>query len=129
MTEHRIILANSSRLLREMLNRILRKKGNLRVIREISGQEDLPDAIQQDDAEWLILSLPEDENMPEWVDVYMLEHPALRVLTVSPDGGRIKLKWLESHEEDLVDPSLEDLILVLEREPMPSAERLTTGRR
>ena len=117
MTKQRIILANSSRLLREMLNRILRKTDSLKVVREISDQKELPDAIQQDDAEWLIMSLPEDEKMPEWVDVYMMEHPSLHILTVSPDGGRVRLRWLESHEEDLVDPSLDDLILVLEREP------------
>lgn len=117
MTKQRIILANSSRLLREMLNRILRKTDSLKVVREVSDQKELPDAIQQDDAEWLIMSLPEDEKMPEWVDVYMMEHPSLHILTVSPDGGRVRLRWLESHEEDLVDPSLDDLILVLEREP------------
>jgi DNA-binding NarL/FixJ family response regulator len=117
MTKQRIILANSSRLLREMLNRILRKTDSLKVVREVSDQKDLPDAIQQDDAEWLIMSLPEDEKMPEWVDVYMMEHPSLHILTVSPDGGRVRLRWLESHEEDLVDPSLDDLILVLEQDP------------
>lgn len=116
MTKQRIILANSSRLLREMLNRILRKTDSLKVVREVSDQKELPDAIQQDDAEWLIMSLPEDEKMPEWVDVYMMEHPSLHILTVSPDGGRVRLRWLESHEEDLVDPSLDDLILVLERD-------------
>jgi hypothetical protein len=62
------------------------------------------------------MSLPEDEKMPEWVDVYMMEHPSLHILTVSPDGGRVRLRWLESHEEDLIDPSLDDLILVLERD-------------
>jgi DNA-binding NarL/FixJ family response regulator len=117
MTKQRIILANSSRLLREMLNRILRKTDSLKVVREVSDQKELPDAIQQDDAEWLIMSLPEDEKMPEWVDVYMMEHPSLHILTVSPDGGRVRLRWLESHEEDLIDPSLADLILVLERDP------------
>lgn len=117
MTKQRIILANSSRLLREMLNRILRKTDSLKVVREVSDQKELPEAIQQDDAEWLIMSLPEDEKMPEWVDVYMMEHPSLHILTVSPDGGRVRLRWLESHEEDLVDPSLDELILVLERDP------------
>lgn len=117
MTKQRIILANSSRLLREMLNRILRKTDSLKVVREVSDQKDLPDVIQQDDAEWLIMSLPEDEKMPEWVDVYMMEHPSLHILTVSPDGGRVRLRWLESHEEDLVDPTLDDLILVLEQDP------------
>jgi len=35
MTEQRIILANGSRLLHEMLNRILYKTVNLKVVKEI----------------------------------------------------------------------------------------------
>lgn len=115
MSEHRIILANGSRLLREMLNRILRRTRGLSIVREVSDQNDLPAAIQEEEAEWLIMSLPEGGKVPEWVDVYMLDHPAIRVLTVSPDGGRVKLKWLECRERDLVDPSLDDLIHVIER--------------
>lgn len=117
MADQRIILANSSRLLREMLNRILRKTDNLKVVREVSDQKDLPGAIQQDAAEWLIMSLPEDEKMPEWVDVFLMEHPSLHILTMSPDGSRVRLRWLESHEKDLVNPSLDDLILALEGDP------------
>jgi len=36
---------------------------------------------------------------------------------VSTDGSKIKMKWLETREEDLGDPSLKDLIDILERDP------------
>lgn len=113
MSEQRIILANGSRLLHEMLNRILIKTGNLRVVQEINNHEHLPTAIETSDAEWVIMSLPADSSMPEWVDNYIVDHPHVRFMAVAADGSWVKTKWLESHEEELDNLSLRDLIHIL----------------
>lgn len=117
MPEQRIILANSSRLLREMLNRILLKTENLEVIQEVIDHDDLPAVIDQKEAEWIIMSLPADSHIPKWTDAYMHEHPFTRFMAVSADGSWIKMKWLESREEDLTDLSLKELIHILESNP------------
>jgi DNA-binding NarL/FixJ family response regulator len=113
MAKQRIILANNSRLLREMLNRILIKTVNLKVVQEITNHETLPTAIENSDAEWIILSLHVDDNLPEWTDTYIVDHPGARVMAVANDGSWVKMKWLESHEEELNNLSLEDLIHIL----------------
>ena len=51
MSKRRIILANSSRLLREMLNRILHKTENLEVVQEIKDHKQLPTEIEKSDAD------------------------------------------------------------------------------
>lgn len=117
MPEQRIILANGSRLLREMLNRILHKAEHLNVVKEVTDHRNLPSAIEQQDAEWVIVSLPTEDAAPGWIDTYMRRHPDIRFLTVSVDGSSIKMKWLESHEEDLSDLSLPELIHILEGDP------------
>ena len=113
MSEQRIILANSSRLLREMLNRILHKTENLEVIQEITDHKNLPTEIEKSDAEWVIMSLPGDHGIPEWVDHYIVDHPHVRFMAVANDGSWVKTKWLESHEEELDNLSLRDLIHIL----------------
>jgi DNA-binding NarL/FixJ family response regulator len=113
MPEQRIILANGSRLLREMLNRILLKTDNIDVIQEITNQETLPTSIENADAEWVVMSLPVDGAMPEWVEPYMVDHPHMRFMAVAADGSWVKTKWLESHEEDLNNLTLKDLINIL----------------
>jgi len=118
--EQRIILANGSRLLREMLNRILLKTEHLDVVQEVTDHENLPYAIEQQEAEWVIISLPDNNPAPEWIDAYMRQHPYVRFLTVSADGSLIKMKWLESHEEDLSDLSLKELINILESDSIHS---------
>lgn len=113
MSEQRIILANGSRLVREMLNRIIHKTENLEVVKEISNHEKLPDEIEKHDAEWVVMSLPVNRKIPEWVDNYIVDHPRVRFMAVANDGSWVKTKWLESHEEELDNLSLKDLIHIL----------------
>ncbi|HSM71033.1 MAG TPA: hypothetical protein VK851_05785 [Anaerolineales bacterium] len=114
MTDQRIILANDSRLIREMLNRILLKAEHLEVVQQVDDQGSLPDSIQQQDAEWIILSLSEDNKIPDWADDYIREHPLLRILTVSHDGSWVKMKRLDKREQDFVNLSLQELLNILE---------------
>lgn len=116
MSDQRIILANGSRLLREMLNRILRKSEHLDIV-QVADHHNLPSAIEQQEAEWVIVSLPTNNPAPDWIDTYMRQHPYVRFLTVSADGSLIKMKWLECHEEDVSDLSLPELIHILENNP------------
>jgi hypothetical protein len=113
MTEQRIILANGSRLVHDMLNRILLKTKNLRVVREIATHKKLPTEIDKVDAEWVIMSLPVDSQIPEWVGNYIVDHPRVRIMAVANDGSWVKTRWLESHEEELDNLSLKDLIHIL----------------
>jgi DNA-binding NarL/FixJ family response regulator len=117
MPEHvqqSIILINGSRLFRKMLNRILLKTNHFDVVQEISDRKKLPAAIEQLDAGWVIMSLPGDNKIPDWVDSYLRKHPFVRFLTISQDGSQVKMKWMESREEQINDPSLDDLIHVIE---------------
>lgn len=117
-TQQSIILTNGSRLVREMLNRILLKTQHFNVIQEISEYKNLPLAIEQHNVGWVIISLPQDDRALEWIDTFMMKHPLVRFLAVSPDGSHVKIKWMEQHEEKINNPSLEDLIQILESEPM-----------
>jgi len=117
MPEQRIVLANASRLMRDMLKRIIYKSNNLELIREITDPRDLPSMIEHTDPEWVIVSLSYDNGVPAWVDGYMADHPSVRFMAVATDGSKIKMKWLEVHEQELNGLSLNDLIHILENKP------------
>lgn len=120
MHEQRIVLANGSRLMREMLKRILFKSNRLEVVREVIDQKDLPAVIEHTQPEWVILSLPFDNGVPAWVDGFMAAHPSVRFMALAADGSRVKVKWLEVHEQELNGLSLNDLIKILENRPVDS---------
>lgn len=118
MSEQQIILANGSRLMREMLMRILHKSKTLEVVREVSDPKELPSVIEHTNPEWVILSLSFDNGVPAWVDTYMVSHPTVRFMALAADGSKIKMKWLEVHEQELNGISLNELIHILESKPV-----------
>ncbi len=118
MHEQRIVLANGSRLMRDMLKRILFKSNSLEVVREVIDPKELPGVIEHTQPEWVILSLSFDNGVPAWVDGYMASHPTVRFMALAADGSKIKLKWLEVHEQELNGLSLSDLIKILESRPV-----------
>jgi len=102
------------------------KDGQLQVVKEISDHHNLPSAIEKYDAEWVIVSLPNNQKVPAWVDEYMAEHPPVRFIAVSSDGSQVKIMWMESHEKNYDDLTLEDLIHILESKPSHAGARNST---
>jgi hypothetical protein len=117
MCAQRIILINGSRLLGDMLHNVIYRADHLETVQEVSSHEELPSAIERSEAEWVVMSLPFDKRIPDWVDRYIAKHPSMRFLAVFIGSGKVRLKWLEVHEEVLEDLSLDDLIHILEGHP------------
>ena len=120
MSEQRVILANGSRLLRDMLKRILYKSDKLQVVREVNDPRDLASVVEQVHPEWVIVSLSFDNRLPTWVDSFLISHPAIRFMALATDGSKIKVKWLDVHEQELSGISLADLLKILENKPVGS---------
>jgi chemotaxis response regulator CheB len=123
MRTQRIILVDDSRLLGEMLGTVIHKDAHLQTVRKVDGREDLPSAIEEFEAEWVVMTLPLETDIPAWVNHFMEEHPAMRFMAIFAGSGKIKMKWLESHEEEVEDVSLTDVLQILESDP----QRMTDG--
>lgn len=116
MSTKRVILANGSRLLRELLRRVISKADHLEVVQEIGDQADLPSAIERFEPEWVILSLPPESHEPEGMPAYAAEYPSVRFILISFDNRRITMRWQASVEEDLTNLSVRDFIHILEKD-------------
>lgn len=116
MTKKRIILADGSRLLREMLHHVINKVDHLEVVQELTGLEALHSTIAKYDPEWVLLSESYNKIMHTWINAYMADYPAVRFIFLSPESNSIKLKWHTSYEEDLTNLSLKDFIGILEKD-------------
>jgi chemotaxis response regulator CheB len=112
----RVILADGSRLLREMLHRVIDKANHLEVVQELPSADELRSAINRFDPEWVILSRPFNRHAHDWIDSCMADYPSVRFIFLSPDQNHIKMKWQMSYEEDLPDLSLKEFIQILERD-------------
>lgn len=116
MSTKRVMLANGSRLLRQMLHRVIDKAEHLQVVHEVSDNEELFSAIERFEPEWVILSLPFNDAAHGWMNSCIAEYPSVRFIFLSPDNSSIKMKWQASYEEDLTNFSLRDFIHILEKD-------------
>jgi DNA-binding NarL/FixJ family response regulator len=116
MSVKRVILANGSRLLREMLHRVINKADQLEVVQEVPNHEELPFAIERFDPAWVIVSLPENDPAHGQINDYIANYPSVRFIFLSPDDKNVRMKWQNSYEEDLTNLSLRDFIDFLEKD-------------
>jgi hypothetical protein len=99
-----------------MLRRVINKSDHLEMVREVSADGAFLFALEQVEAEWLILSISSDKTLPAWVDPYLTKYPFMRCLVMSAGSSRVKLKWQEE-EAELEDLSLKDVMYILEGDP------------
>lgn len=116
MSAQRVILVNSSRLLGDMLRRVINKSAHLEMMQEVSDDRAFLFPLEQVEAEWMILSLSSDKALPAWLNPYLAKHPSMRCLVISLGSSKVKLKWQEE-ETDLEDLSLKDVMYILEGLP------------
>jgi DNA-binding NarL/FixJ family response regulator len=113
MQVQQVILANESRLLREMLHRVIEKAPDLDVAGQTTDLTALPSLIEQTNAHWVIVPLLPDDAVPSEVESLLVQDPSVRVLAVAVDGSRLVAKWMESNEKQLDDISLQELLTIL----------------
>jgi len=116
----RVILANGSRLLREMLHRAIDKADQLEVVQEIPGWDELPLVLETFNPAWVIVAQPYRNQPHHRVDFCMEKFPSVRFIFLSPNEDNVKMKWQTFYEEEYSNLSLKDLIHILEKDLQPT---------
>ena len=114
----RIILANSSRLVRDMLEKTIKKTPGLELVSNVENLSEFPEALMRIEADWAIVLLPPDEQIPDLVEKAINEHHSMRFLLMGVDGSHARMMWNEPHEVALEEKSLPELLRLL-RQDLP----------
>jgi DNA-binding NarL/FixJ family response regulator len=110
MSEQRIILAHETKFLRTTLRRLITKANNLRVVAEVDNLDEIAHALAHTQADWMVLSLPEDHNLaPEILDE-LQRHSQLRALAVSGDGSQMQMEWIERRNHETSQFSVQEFM-------------------
>lgn len=116
----RVILADGSRLLREMLHRALDRTDHLEVVQEMPDSNGLSAALERFDPEWVIVTQAYSRRSHGRIDSCMEAYPMVRFIFLSPHQNRIKMKWQASCEEEYSNLSLKEFIHILENSRQPT---------
>jgi hypothetical protein len=112
MGTHQIILANEPRLLRGLLRRAIAKVPGLDVVDEVENVSRLPSAVKQWNADWLVVSLWSDGEMPSNLASLLEDHGSLYLLGMAGDGSEVRILRPELPEKRMCDLSLAELVAV-----------------
>ena len=117
MQPERVILVNGSRLLRDLIKRVIKKYTDCEIERELSELDELPYIINTTKTGWLFVVLPPDESLPEnLMTELLLHHPTLRILSFWTDGSHVNMEWLGRQRRDFTGLTLEELAHLLHQE-------------
>lgn len=121
--KNRVVLANESRLLRDMLKRAIDKTSDLEVVDEVLDPARLVPVVETRRAHWAIVSLSSDGSMPAVADRVVRQCTSASILGVAIDGTVAKIRSGTSDERVLDHLSLPELISVLTKDGLPTRER------
>jgi chemotaxis response regulator CheB len=116
MYKKRVILANNSRLLREMFHRVIDRAAHLEVVREIQNSDEMLFAIQRFCPDWVIVSFPLSDFALDCISASIQSDPSVRFIFFSEDHHSLKIDWQMTSEAEMSNVSLKEFIHILEKD-------------
>lgn len=117
MLSQPVILVNGSRLLRELVKRVIEKDTGFEVIAELGNALELPSAIMKTNAEWVFLILLPGQEIPEKLKVsLLLKHQTLRIVGLWVDSGRVRIDWMGHEQKEFTEVTLSEFTRLLRQE-------------
>ena len=117
METRRAILVDGSRLMRELVRRIIEKSAGFEVVRELSNVQELPAAITDTNVEWVFTIVTSNHEIPEILkNELFFKHPTLRIVGLWVDGSHVKVEWLGRQHKDLTGLTLNEITHLLREE-------------
>lgn len=113
MESYRVVLANEPRLLRGLLSRVLQQASGLRVVGQETDKERLSSTVAETRADWVIVSLWKNGNLPAFLQDLVSEHPSLCLLGMAADGSQARTWCPEGGERSLDGLTLDEFVATL----------------
>lgn len=115
MKIQRVILANGSRLISEMLNRALKKNHSLQIIAHVSGLKQAAQVMAKQTVNWVILTAPQHtEEYKLILEKMIKQNPKTRFLEINADGSQVSARWMAAQKEQWYNISLQQLNIILQ---------------
>jgi hypothetical protein len=99
-----------------MLWRAIKKTAGLQVVGEVTDPANLPDLLNQTEAQWVVVSIWPEGLLPGTVRSLLANHSSLCILGIASDGGRAKIVCGDLSQETRDELSLDDLVAILKRQ-------------
>lgn len=131
MDSRHAILVNGSRLMRELIRRVIEKNAGFEVVRELSDLQELPEVAQSTNTNWIFVVLLLGQKIPDDIKVeLLLRLPSVKIIGLRVDDGYVHAEWMMHQERDFTGMKLEDFVNFLVHElEVPQTDNGTGGKK
>lgn len=114
--KQRIVLANSSLLVRDLLKKVIGKKPGLEIVSNVEDYTELPEILETTEADWGIILLPPNGEVPEIINQVIEEQTSMRFLLMDVDGSHVRMIYRKPQEVPLDEQNLQDILELLRKD-------------
>lgn len=108
--QHRILLANRPRLLREIFKYAFQRYPDVEIVGEIGNSDDISGQIKASQADWVLVPLRTDGKFPDFVKLIIQDYPGIGILAISADGSQARVRCGDDSRDGVEDLSLKELM-------------------
>ena len=121
MKRIRVLVANQSRLMRELIMTTIADQPDIELVGEIDKTEDLTDAVAQARPDVLIIAMDEQKKYRVRCGFLLGRYPEMKILALAPEENRAQIYWasvdirckpLESSEAGILDAVRQQAIVI-----------------
>jgi AmiR/NasT family two-component response regulator len=94
MDRIKVLVANSPRLMRELVLATLSDQPDIEVTGEIQDDNKIVEAVEQVHPDFLIVALGESEERPGICDLLLDRHPHMKILALAPERNASIFYWV-----------------------------------
>jgi DNA-binding NarL/FixJ family response regulator len=120
MNPIRVLIANSPRLIRELMMETIADQPDIDIVGEVTNEADLAKAVNRTQPDFIIVALEKHNRLPAACHSILQEHPNLKVIAIAPDRNSSMFYWASLRVQSNKIETSEDGVLDALRGKMPS---------
>jgi chemotaxis response regulator CheB len=93
MTSVKVLVANSPRLMRELVLATISNQPGLEIVSEIQDEAEIAEAVERTLPDFLIISLEGAEERPKICDTLLQRYPKMKIIALAPEHNRGVFYW------------------------------------
>ena len=89
----RVLIANSPRLMRELMVETISDQPDIDIVGEVTDESELPRAVEQTHPDFLIVALEKQNRLPVVCHAILRDHPQVKIIAVAADSNSSMFYW------------------------------------
>jgi chemotaxis response regulator CheB len=111
MNPIRVLIANSPRLIRELMIETISDQPDIDIVGEVTNESELARAVDRTQPDFIIVALEKHNRLPAACHSILQDHPNLKVIAISPDRNSSMFYWASLHVQSNKIEASEDGVL------------------